>query len=70
MSTVAERTWTPTDDDLGPAQAHYAWATDRTTALCGKRLLGVDAPAAHPRCEECKRIYEGYVGEVRLWGQR
>ena len=69
MSTVTERTWTPTDDDLGPAKAHYAWDSDPTVALCGQRLLGVTAPEKHPVCEECARLRENYLGDRRFWGQ-
>ena len=69
MSTVAERTWTPTDDDLGPAKAHHAFSDDVTTALCGKRIMGIPLPAGHPVCEECRDLARDYRGSRQIYGR-
>ncbi len=41
-----------------PCFAHRVFVTDKFTALCGKRLLGIKAGPEHQKCPECERIVE------------
>jgi hypothetical protein len=38
---------------------------DPLLALCGKRLIGIEAEASAPKCEECERILDKIYGEDR-----
>jgi hypothetical protein len=57
MNTAAESRPALSPNEEAPLLAHFE-GIDQFTALCGKRLMGVPAPATAPHCVVCDELWK------------